>query len=87
MMKPKRSVDDVIYELLLKQGIQLTEPIEEKIVEQQTIYNIGKGKLFICLGDQITETVAEEIGKWKEQINPNFCQVIFLRIVGFIKIK
>ncbi len=76
-IKPERSVDDVIYELLLKQGLILTESIEEKIVEEQTIYNIGKGKLFICLGDQITETVAEEIGKWKEQIKPDFCKVIF----------
>ncbi|MCY4253487.1 MAG: site-specific DNA-methyltransferase [Flavobacteriaceae bacterium] len=85
-IKAERSVDDVIYELLLKQGIELTEPIEKKVIDEQTIYNISKGNLFICLGDQITETIPEEIGKWKEQIKPDFCKVIF-KDRGFISDK
>ena len=35
------------------------------------------GSLFICLGDEISSKVAEGIGKWKEECDPEVCRVIF----------
>ena len=64
-IKENRSEEDVLFEILLKYGLNLTVPIEEKQVENCKIFNIGGGVLFICLSDNITTQVADEIGKWK----------------------
>ncbi|MFV8373185.1 site-specific DNA-methyltransferase [Flavobacterium sp. LB2P74] len=76
-IKTDRSEEDVLFEILLKYGLDLTLPIEEKIIEGKKVFNVGLGALFICLADDITSKVAEGIGKWKEQINPETCRAIF----------
>lgn len=76
-IKDDRTEEDVLYEILLKYGLDLTLHIEEKTIEGRKVFNVGLGALFICLGDNITSKVAEGIGKWKEEINPEVCRVIF----------
>ncbi len=60
-VKPDRTELDLIYEIMLKYGIDLTLPIE-KI---NNIYSIGYGALLICLDDNITKEIAEKIIKLK----------------------
>jgi adenine-specific DNA-methyltransferase len=72
-----RTEEDVLFEILLKYGLDLTLPIEEKDIEGKKVFNIGFGALFICLADNITSKVAEGIGKWKEELKPQACRVIF----------
>ena len=76
-IKNDRSEEDVLYEILLKFGLDLTIPTEERFIEGKRVFNAGKGSLFICLGDNITSKVAEGIGKWKEECSPEICRVIF----------
>ena len=57
-IKPDRTNDDLIYELMLKYGLDLTFPIEPK---GNNIYSIGHGALIICLDDNITKDIANEI--------------------------
>jgi adenine-specific DNA-methyltransferase len=76
-IKTHRSEEDVLYEVLLKYGLNLTLPIEEKIIEGKMVFNVGLGALFICLSEGITSKVAEGIGKWKEELDPEVCRVIF----------
>jgi len=76
-IKSDRSQEDVVYELLLKYGLDLTMPIEDKTIEGKHIFNLGLGSLFICLEDDITSKVAERIGEWKEECDPKSCSVIF----------
>ena len=66
-----------MYEILLKYGLDLTLPIEERIIEGKKVFNVGLGSLFICLADDISEKVAEGIGQWKEACSPEICRVIF----------
>ena len=60
-IKPDRTELDLIYEIMLKYGIDLTLPIEKL----NNIYSIGYGALLICLEDNITKEIAEEIIKLK----------------------
>ena len=76
-IKTDRTEEDVLYEILLKYGLDLTLPIEEKIIEGKKVFNVGLGSLFICLSDNITAKVAEGIGQWKEACSPEICRVIF----------
>ena len=85
-IKNDRTEEDVLYEILLKYGLDLTLPIEEKKIEGVTVFNVGLGALFICLADGITSKVAEGIGKWKEELNPEVCRVVF-KDTGFTDVE
>ncbi|WGK65674.1 site-specific DNA-methyltransferase [Croceiramulus getboli] len=76
-IKTDRTEHDVLYEILLKYGLDLTLPIEEKQIAGKTVFSVGYGALFICLADTITSKVAEGIGKWKEELQPEVCRVVF----------
>lgn len=76
-IKTNRTEEDVLFEILLKYGLDLTLPIEERVIEGKKVFNVGMGALFICLADNITTAVAEGIGAWKQELNPETCRVIF----------
>lgn len=54
---------DVVYEIILKQGIELTSPIHEMKVGEAVIYNIASGAMFVVLGDKITSDITGHIIK------------------------
>jgi adenine-specific DNA-methyltransferase len=76
-IKTDRTEEDVLFEILLKYGLDLTLPIDEKIMDGKKVFSVGFGALFICLADDITNKVAEAIGAWKQELNPATCRVIF----------
>ena len=76
-IKPDRSEADVLYELLLKYGLDLTVPIEERKIEGKTVYIIGAGVLVVCLGDKIALKVVEGIAALKDELKPEVMRVIF----------
>lgn len=76
-IKDDRSEDDVLYEILLKYGLDLTVPIEERQIGGKTVYSIGLGALVICLDDAITLDVVEGIGGLKAELQPEVMRVVF----------
>ncbi len=76
-IKNDRSEEDVLYEILLKYGLDLTLPIEQKEIAGSQVYNVGYGALFICLADNITKEISEGIGAWKDKLTPEICRVVF----------
>ena len=60
-IKIDRTNEDLIYEIMLKYGIDLTLPIEEYDVGENKIYSIGFGALLICLDNDITKNIANSI--------------------------
>ena len=66
-LKKDRSTEDLLYEILLKSGVELTAKIEEIKVGYNTLYNIGEGALLACLDDKITQDVIDEIPKHKSK--------------------
>lgn len=85
-IKEYRSEEDLLYEILLKYGLDLTIPIEQKNIAGKNVFNIGLGTLFICLGDNITTDVAEGIGQWKNELQPATSKVIF-KDTGFTNVE
>ena len=68
---------DLIYEIMLKYGIDLTFPIEEYTIEDKDIYSIGVGAMIICLEYNITKDIATKILKLKEELSPEIMRVVF----------
>lgn len=76
-IKQDRSSEDVLYELLLKYGLDLTVPIETRSIAGKTVYSIGLGALVVCLDKDITMDVVNGIGALKEELQPEIMRVVF----------
>jgi len=62
-IKEDRSTNDVLYEILIKYGVDVTVQIEETKMGDKIAYSIGKGYMFICLEDEIDLDIVESIAK------------------------
>lgn len=72
-----RSEEDVLYEIIIKNGLDLTYPINEVITEEFKIYDVAFGNLFICLNDKITRNVAHKIVSLRQGYGIETSQVVF----------
>ncbi|KTD88878.1 hypothetical protein ATS71_10060 [Pseudoalteromonas sp. H71] len=76
-IKTGRESEDVLYEILLKYGIELTTLIEEEDIEGKQVFVVGAGALIVCLDDDITEAVVEGIATLIDELEPESTQVVF----------
>jgi len=76
-VKSDRTVEDLLYEVLLKYGLNLTLPIEEKSINDSKIYVIGFGALIVCLDDHVTLDTVKHIAKLKEEYAAEKTRVVF----------
>jgi adenine-specific DNA-methyltransferase len=91
-IKPDRTEHDLVYEILLKYGLDLSLPITERpgpdpstgsgAAARHTLYSVGGGALFLCLGAGITRRAGEAILAWAEEIGAVNPKVVF-RDTGF----
>ncbi len=82
-IKSGRTEEDLLYEILLKYGLDLTLPIEELELAGKKVYVVGLGALVICLDEQITLDTMEEIAKLKEQYESDDLMRVVFRDNGF----
>jgi adenine-specific DNA-methyltransferase len=65
-IKEDRTSEDLLYEILLKYGLDLTLPIEEKIINDKKVFIIGFGALVVCLDNDIDIQTVEKIAELKK---------------------
>ena len=69
-----RTEEDVLFELLLKLGLDLTVPIEQRQVAGKVVQSVGAGTLLACLSTSIgreeVEALAHGIVDWHKTLNP-----------------
>lgn len=83
-----RNEQDILFELLLKRGIDLAAPIDSKKVSGKNIYSIGYGALFACLDDSPlspteVEDIAQGILNWHKELKPTSDTHVFFRDSAF----
>jgi adenine-specific DNA-methyltransferase len=71
-IKTDRREEDILYEILLKYGLDLTLPITEHNIAGQKVFDIGMGALIICLADAISLEVVEGIVLLVKQLKPEY---------------
>lgn len=73
-LKADRSETDILYELLLKLGLDLCVQIEAKTIADKIVHSIGGGVLIACLAIRITreevESLAQGIVAWHKELTP-----------------
>lgn len=71
---PDRSEQDLLYEVMLKLGLDLTTPMQQQTFSGHTAYGMGQGVLFACLSKKIpnqdVEAIALGITVWRKELNP-----------------
>lgn len=78
-IKLGRSESDLLYELLLKSGLDLCVPIKERTVESRgrshCVSLVGGGVLMTCLSESIPQEDVEQLGQaiadWREALFPS----------------
>ena len=78
-----RSDEDVLYELCLKLGLDLTIQIEEKTIAGKKVSVLGRGYLVVCLDNDITMDLVNGIGALKEELAPEDGMRVVFKDAGF----
>jgi adenine-specific DNA-methyltransferase len=82
-----RTEQDVLYELLLKLGLDLCVPIETKAIAGKSVHSIGGGALIACLVDGLTKEVIEPLASgivaWREALAPAVDTRVVFKDSGF----
>ena len=66
-LKPDRSEDDLVYEILLKMGYPLTADLAAMEVDGLTVYTVERGSMLICLQPGVTAEVVEKLAALEPQ--------------------
>lgn len=74
-LKTNRTEQDILFELLLKLGLDLCVPIEERTIAGKAVHSIGAGTLIVCLAESVSrqevEPLALGIAKWHSELAPS----------------
>jgi adenine-specific DNA-methyltransferase len=62
-IKPDRSDFDVVFELIVKSGLDLSVPCEDKEADGISCFCIGYGAMWVCLADELSSAHIEAIVK------------------------
>lgn len=81
-LKTGRTEQDILFELLLKLGLELTVPVEMREIAGKTVYSVGAGTLIACLSDKVSVTEVESlalgiVGWYKELGTAGEVTVVF----------
>lgn len=73
-LKSNRTDDDILFELLLKLGLDLCVPMEQRTIAGKNVHSIGAGVLITCLERKIAKTEVEPIAlgiaAWHQELAP-----------------
>jgi len=76
-IKQGRSEDDVLYELLLKYGLDLALPVETRTLAGKKVSVLGAGALVICLAKGVSLETVDGIAVLKDELKPEVMRVVF----------
>jgi adenine-specific DNA-methyltransferase len=86
-LRADRSEQDILFELLLKLGLELTVPIETRSIANNTVYNVGAGTLLVCLAESLEQADIEAVGlgivAWHAELGPAGDSTVVFRDSAF----
>jgi adenine-specific DNA-methyltransferase len=86
-LRSDRTDQDILFELLLKLGLDLTDPIEVRDFDGATVYCAGAGALMVCLAEKVdrenVEPVTSGIVGWHGELGPAGDTVVVFRDDAF----
>ncbi|QFG67344.1 site-specific DNA-methyltransferase [Ornithinimicrobium pratense] len=62
-VKPDRTDDDLLFQVLLDWGLDLAEPIKVEVIEARRILSVANGALIACFAGEVTDGVVKAIAR------------------------
>jgi adenine-specific DNA-methyltransferase len=62
-IKPDRSPEDLLFQVMLDLGVLLSSKIEETVIAGKKVFNVAEGYLMACFDTDVTSEVIIEIAK------------------------
>lgn len=83
-----RSTDDLLVEMMLRLGVELTTPVESRQVAGSTLYSLGGGTLYAFFGEDVTTEQSIEVARalvdWRDENRVVSESTIVVRDTGFV---
>lgn len=83
-----RTEQDILYEVLLKLGLDLCVPIETMTIADNSVHSVGAGTLIVCLAQAIAradvEPLATGIANWHDVLAPASESTVIFRDSAFV---
>lgn len=87
-IRPERTQQDILCELLLKLGLDLCVPMETRTIAGKSVHSVGAGTLIACLDEAITREDVEElalaIADWHDALAPAGESTVVFRDSAFV---
>jgi adenine-specific DNA-methyltransferase len=64
-IKKDRSPEDLLFQVLVDRGVELTLPIEKKIIMDKTVFFVDENALIACFDKNISEELIKELAKFQ----------------------
>ena len=82
-----RTEADIVFELLLKRGLDLCAPMASRTIAGKTVGAVDGGKLMTCLADRLradeVEALAQGLAAWHKELAPEGDTTCFFRDSAF----
>ncbi|MDI6618067.1 MAG: site-specific DNA-methyltransferase [Clostridiales bacterium] len=62
-IKPDRTPEDLLFQVMLDLGVLLSSKIEETVIGGKKVFNVAEGYLMACFDNDVTDEVVKEIAK------------------------
>lgn len=86
-IKSGRTDQDILFEILLKLGLELTVPLDIRTIASKTVYSVGLGTLLVCLAQSINSTEVESLAlgivDWHTTLAPAVESTVVFRDSAF----
>ncbi|MDG5816461.1 site-specific DNA-methyltransferase [Chitinispirillales bacterium ANBcel5] len=64
-IKPERTPEDLLFQVLLDWGVDLTLPIRKQMIQDKTIFFVDENALIACFDSGVTEELVKELTSYK----------------------
>ena len=64
-VKPDRSPEDILFQVMLECNLPLSAKIEKKTIAGKEVFNVNDGYLLACFDEEVNETIITEVAKQK----------------------
>jgi adenine-specific DNA-methyltransferase len=72
-LKGGRTDSDVLFELVTRLGLDLSTPIEVRMIARKKVHSVGGGSLIVCLDESLATSDVEPLGSgivsWREGLD------------------
>ena len=87
-IREDRTDQDVLFEILLKMGLDLCIPVESRTIADRIVHSVGHGILFACLERGLEQEEARHLGfgiaSWKKELSSSGESTVVFRDNGFV---